>query len=646
MKKISMLCAIALCSTAAFSQTLITYGNSQVSKDEFLRAYNKNKPAVTDKEKSMRDYLELYTNFKLKVKAAQELHLDTITQIRYDIQNFRDQVTANYMGDEKGIQALVDEAALRSAKDVHVLLFSVPILPNAKPEDTVKAYAAAKELYNQLSKGNADYTETVTNISAKYAPVKYNDAGFITAFTLPYEYENIIYNLKPGSVSAPYRGTKGLYVFKVTEERPDAGKWRVAQILFAYPPDADYNTKLAVKEKADSIYGLLQRGLQFADAAKLYSDDRITYLTQGELQEFSTGKYEPAFESQVFKLKNNNDYTKPFETQYGYHIVKRLAQTPIPSDITDQTYQFDIKQKVMQDARMGSVKEKFGKEITVKTGFKRAAGVSDADLYRYADSMMKDPTIENTNAQPVSKKTVITFKDGSQVKGDEWLKFVREYRSNSEQKPETNKVLWDKFAAQSVLNYYTRNLEQYNADFNYQMQEFREGNLLFEIMERNVWGKAGADSAALRNYYNAHKENYKWAVSADVIIINCANEKAAIAAREKLKQGINITGIAEKSNNEAQADSGRYELSQLSEKNTAANTTVPYITEVRTNTDGTAYFIKYLKFYNTGDQRTFEEARGLVINDYQNVLEQLWITQLKAKYPVKYNEALFNTMLK
>lgn len=647
MKKFYMLCAMALCTGSAFSQTLIYYGNSEVSKDEFLRAYNKNKPTVTDKEKALRDYLELYTNFKLKVKAAQELHLDTVAQIRYDVQNFRDQVTENYMGDDKGIQALIDEGAARAAKDEHVLVFSVPVAADAKPEDTLKAYNAAKEIYSLLQKGPANYAESAASLSAKYVPVRYSDAGFITAFSLPYEFENLVYNTKPGSVSAPYRNAKGWYILKVTEERPDPGKWRVAQVLLAYPPNADNNTKLAVKQKADSVYGLIQKGLSFADAAKLYSDDRMTYMAQGELPEFSTGRYDAAFEAQVFKLAANNDMTRPFETPYGYHIVKRIAQTRVPAGKNDPTYQFDIKQKVMADSRMNDVKEKFARDIMVKTGYKKSAGVTESDLYRYADSMMKNPTIENTNDQPISKRTVITFKDGSQIKGDEWLKFVREVRSAPEQAAkESNKALWDKFATQSALNYYKRNLESYNNDFKYQMQEFREGNMLFEIMERNVWGKAGADNAALKAYYEAHKLNYKWAASADVVILNCANEKAAIKAVQGLNDNKSLTAIAEGSNNEVQADSGRYELSQIADKSMNPAGAVPKISDIIKNEDGTAVVIKYLRFYPGGEQRTFEEARGLVINDYQNVLEAQWVEKLKAKYPVRINEKLFSEMLK
>src|SRR4051812_2487566 len=115
---------LAGCILAAFNtsaQTLITYGNNTVSADEFFRAYNKNNTVVTDKEKSLREYLELYTNFKLKVKAASELRLDTLAHIKNDIAGFRTQVQDNYLTDEKAVSALYNEAFERGKKDIHVI---------------------------------------------------------------------------------------------------------------------------------------------------------------------------------------------------------------------------------------------------------------------------------------------------------------------------------------------------------------------------------------------------------------------------------------------------------------------------------------------------------------------------------------------
>ena len=639
MKKTFFLSAIFLFGCKAFSQPLFTYGNNTTGKEEFLRAYNKNKPVTTDKEKSIREYLTLYTNFKLKVKAAKDLRLDTLSQLKYDVQNFRDQIADNYLNDESLLQKLVKEAADRSAKDIHVLYFSVPVAEKATPADTLKAYNAAKDLYKQLKTGSTNYAEIVTNVSAKISPVNFSDAGYVTAFYLPYNIENIVYNTGVGNTSEPFKSKKGYNIFKIADARPDVGKWKIAQILFAYPPNAAYDIKLQIKEKADSVYNLLQKGLPFADAANTYSDDRMTYTNGGEMPEFTSGRFNTTFESKVFDLQKDSSFSKPFETEFGYHIVKRLSNTGLPTNLNDADFLMEIKQKVQLDPRINTVKEKFVKDITVKTGFKKSAAISDIILVKYADSLLKIPAAESEKFTPISNKNIFTFKDGTGVKAGKWFQYVKE--NNVDGTGRNNAELLQTFTSQNILNYYKKNLEVYNADFKYQMQEFIEGNMLFEIMERNVWSKAGADSVNLLNYYNANKNKYKWQESADVIIFNCSNEVVATEAINAMKNNKYWKDIAEKSNNQVQADSGRYEIEQLPTTKMQAGEFSPVIK----NADGTAAFVKFIKIHSANEQRNFSEARGLVINDYQNILEQKWVDGLRRKYFVTINEAVLKTML-
>src|SRR5450432_1968681 len=105
MKKIVVMVLVCLMASQVFSQTLFTYGPYAVSKDEFLRAYNKSKTPVADKEKALKEYMDLYSRFKLKVKTAEEQRLDTLQQMKYDLQNFKSQVEEGYMNDEKGLNA-------------------------------------------------------------------------------------------------------------------------------------------------------------------------------------------------------------------------------------------------------------------------------------------------------------------------------------------------------------------------------------------------------------------------------------------------------------------------------------------------------------------------------------------------------------
>ncbi len=637
MKKIYLLLVLAIGYTTGYAQAVFTYGPYVVSKDEFMRAYNKNNSPVSDKETSVREYLELYSNFKLKVRAAEELRLDTLPQIQYDIANFRHQVEENYMSDEKGTARLLDEAFYRSQKDLHVLHFSTTV--PALAADSLLAIRRMEAVYAALNANETDY-----RMIAEKNDVKYGDLGFLTVFSVPYEFENIIYSLKPGQASKLYRSKKSWHVFKLVEERKSAGKWKVAQILFSFPPDAGENIRASIVKKADSVYNLLQNGADFSRLAKELSDDKLTYMKGGEMPEFGTGRYRPEFEKEVFRLQSDNEITRPFSTAFGVHIVKRIAFAATPTEKESNSLQFELKQKLMQDSRINESKEAFARSVISQIGFKRSALVKDAELFRDADSIARSAS-PDPGIYPVSKKVIISFKKGS-VSGKEWLSYVRDFKSNNEQyKGESNQEIWKRFETYSALEYYKKHLEEYNADFQYQMKEFREGNMLFEIMERNVWGKAAADSAGLKQLYEAEKSKYKWAASADVIIFSCANEKLANETLRDVKGGKYWKQITENADGAVQADSGRYELTQITDPAVLATPVNNSYSSVLKNADGTATFVKYITVYPPDQQRSFDEARGLVINDYQAILEKKWLEELRKRYPVKINEPVVKQLI-
>ncbi len=639
MKKFYGLILLAAIGTSAQAQNFIQYGNQSISKEEFLRAFNKNKTEEEDKENAIKEYVDLYTNFKLKVKAAEELRLDTLSQIQFDVANFRGQVIDNYLNDDKGIDRLKDEAFSRSQKDLHVLHFSIPVPAGA---DTMKANKSINELYAAL-KSNSDDKAAFQSIFIKDANLKSSDFGFITAFSIPYQYENIVYALKPGEVSKPYRSKSAWHIFKLKEERPNVGRWRIAQILIAVPEKSTAEMQAAAKAKAETIYKELKEGGSFQHIARDRSDDRTSNLQGGELPEFTTGTYSPDFESEVFKLANDGDLSEPFQTNFGYHIVKRIAFRPTPKDKSDEIFMNDLKQKVLKDERVNAEKERFNKQVMADMGLKKTKDAKESELFRFADSLLKNPSEAQVKNYSISNKKILHFKKGAAT-GLDWLNYVLDSRAAGHVLP--NAELWNKFMMYAAMNYYKNNLEQYNPEFAFQMKEFKEGNMLFEIMERNVWSKASNDNEGLQNYYNTHTGNYRWAASADVLIFNCTSVKDAENTLTALKKGKNWRVLSTELNETVQADSGRYELTQIAGVNQAALPVRDSYSAIVSNVDGSSTFVKYVNVYAANQPRSFEEARGLVINDYQQQLEQDWIAQLRKKYPVKVNSAILKEIIK
>jgi peptidyl-prolyl cis-trans isomerase SurA len=642
MKKMYLLLALLPGVTRLFSQTIFTYGNIPVGKEEFLRAYNKNKTPVTDNEKALREYLDLYSKFKLKVKAAYALRLDTLQQLKFDMKSFSSQVEEGYMNDEKRTNALMDEAIERGQKDIHLIHFYAALNTVTNPADSLKAFKAMDEVVQALKEDKTDYNTIAQKISEKYLPVTGKDIGYITVFSLPYAMENLVYNLKPGGVTGIYHSKNGLHVFKNADERKSMGKWKIAQILFAIPPYATATQIKEIEKRADSVYTLLIAGADFKTLAKQFSEDMLTASNGGEMAEFGTGKFEMGFETKVFELQKDGDISKPIYTGDGYHIVKRLQQHPIPADKSDEAFTYELKQKIAKDTRINSAKENFLKEITVKTGYKRNAAVKDADLFKYADSVAANKKV---GTYPINNKIIFSFTKAN-IKVAEWLNFVKDYKLNADvYKGETNASLLDKFISTSILEYYRNHLSEFNADFNYQMKEFKEGNMLFEIMERKVWGKASIDSIGLKQYYDAYKTKYRWDSSAAILLFNCSDINVANEAIEALNNGKEWKEIAEQSEGKIQSDSGRYELTQLQLPADKKVTVGLISTPVVNNTDNTTSFVKVLHLFPANQQRSFSEAKGLVINDYQNYLEEKWVAELKKMYPVKVNETVFQSLL-
>jgi peptidyl-prolyl cis-trans isomerase SurA len=625
--------------SGAFAQVLFTYGPDKVTRQEFLRAYNKNKNANVDQPTSLRDYLDLYIKFKLKVKAAQELRLDTLPSLIAEYTNFRSQIEESYLDDDKTVDQLVQEAFRRSQEDIRVNHLFIPLPASA---DSSKALAAVESVKQRLA-SKQSFSEIANQLQNLGINASAGDIGYITVFSLPYVYENVIYQLKDGEVSAPVRAKNGFHIFQRIGKRKAAGKMKAAQILVAIPAEATEEQRRSAQRRADSIYKVLKAGASFEELAKTHSDDKMTYMTGGVMPEFGTGKYDIGFESRVFALKNNGDITEPFLTPFGYHIVKQIERKPVSSDITDPNVVFALKQQVQQDSRIAVAREKFIADVLKKIQFKKNAAVKGEELLRITDSFMNNPNYRFPTGK-INGKTILHSFTNGKATVDEWLRFARENRFDNSGKPVPYPDLMNKFVASTATAYYRKRLEDFSPEFKFQLQEFKEGNMLFEIMERNVWQKASLDTPGLKKHYEQNRGKYLWEPSAQAILVTAANAKLADEVAEAIRKSKDHHRVLQQFTNDVQFDSGRFELNQIPVRDRTnfqeGLVTAPVVNE----SDGTSSFAVIIKLLPGKQQRSFEEARGLVINDYQTILEQRWIESLKKKYPVKINEAVFAQM--
>ncbi len=278
-----------------------------------------------------------------------------------------------------------------------------------------------------------------------------------------------------------------------------------------------------------------------------------------------------------------------------------------------------------------------------KTKFKKNPAVNKALLFQYADSV----TLVAENRKYSIAKIVLFSFAGMSVKVNEWYNYIKEYKLNWQvYKGESYDELLERFIAKTVTEYYRKHLEDYDPEFKYQLQEFKEGNLMFEMMGRKVWNKSKDDEAALKAFYEANKDHFLWGESADVILINAKSYAYADYASENMKTGQYWKKITDNSEGMIQGDSGRYEISQLPVKPGTKLVAGAITAVLKSNTDNGASFVKLIKLYPANLQRNFDEAKSLVINEYQKQLEENWMGELAKKYPVKINKAVFDSLLK
>ncbi len=640
LKYISVATCFVLLFFSTSAQTLFTYGGEPVTVAQFVSAYNKNN-AGAKSTKALQEYLNLYIASRLKIKEAKELRYDTLSQLKADLENLRSQIINPYLIDQDAVNKLVNEAYSRSQKDIHLahIFISVKDLTAAEEKEAEKK---VEEVKAALKKGTSDKNYSFTKIAQQYSDdpsVKMNggDLGWVTVFSLPYELENLAYATPVGTTSSVYQSKAGYHIFKNLGERKALGRMKAAQILLAFPPNADEATKKNIKKLADSLYSRLTKGDDFATLATQYSNDAFSASAGGSIPEFGVGQYDPVFETILFGQLKNGEISKPFLTSYGYHIVKRITRVPVPALKNDAKAMAALREKVEGDDRMKTTKDAVANKVLNSVNFRKEA-FRPEDLWAFSDSVMD---FKITGAPlPIKNETpLFTIGEETTTAGN-WIVYAQTFRYKSDGSGlKAYPLLWDEFVKTTALDYYRAHLENFNEGFRNQLAEFKDGNLFFEIMQRKIWTPSQTDSTALQNYYNQHRKEYQWGKSVDAVIFYASDAAAAQQLRDSLKKNATSwKNLVAATNEKVAADSGRFEIalipSAIKTDLKKGELTLPVTNE----SDHTSSFAYIINLHSAAAPRSFAEAKSLVTNDYQAALDKEWIVELKKKYPVVMNE--------
>ena len=383
--------------------------------------------------------------------------------------------------------------------------------------DTTAARIKKQDVMQRLKKGE-DFLQVALQLSDDPTiKTTKGELGYITVFTLPYEFENAIYTTPVGKYSSVVISKTGYHLFKNISERKAFGKIKAQQILLATPPGADEITKKKLALLADSLYNRIIAGDNFDQLATTFSSDYISAATGGMMAEISVGQYDPVFEKALLALPKDGSISKPFLTAHGWHILKRTSIIPVVTDISNKSNLQELQVKIIADSRAKSSGDFINKLVREKAPLK---------IYPYNDAAMKEVTdsiLDQKTMTEAGRKITFTtplFSIGDSVyTTTTWLTYaITHHQKENHSGVRPYEEVQKEFLDFALYNYYRDNLEDFNEEFHNQMMEFKDGNLFFEIMQQEIWNKAQTDSTALIALYEKNKKSYTWNQCADAVL--------------------------------------------------------------------------------------------------------------------------------
>ncbi len=646
MKKYFLFSAILIATVVGYAQDkkdpiILTIAGENIPKSEFERVYrkNNNKDSAFDK-KAVEEYLELYINYKLKVKEALELGMDTVKSFIDELSGYRKQLAQPYLVDKSVGENLLHEAYDRLKTDVRASHILIKCDPNALPKDTIEAYNKAMKVRGEAMKGDFNA------IAKKYSDdpsAKDNggDLGFFTAMQMVYPFESAAYSIKSGEISAPVRTRFGYHIIKVIETRPAQGEVKVEHIMIKSATGSKPEDSLNAVKKIYEIYDSLRAGSKFEDLARVYSEDQSSAKNGGVLPAFGTGRMVPEFEKAAFALKNTGSFSEPVKTSYGWHIIKLVEKKGIG---TYEELQADLKQKVQKDSRSELSKSTMISRIKSKYNFAENQKAKDAFMKSIDTTLMQGKwTADKAAGMNATMFTLGTNKYSQ----DEFAKYLVDHQVKHESNGMPSVMaanMYNDWVKESALAYEETKLDSLYPDFRNLMQEYRDGILLFELTDKKVWSKAVKDTVGLREFYEKNKNNYMWPQRIDATIYTCSDENVAKEAHKLMKKIDDDDTLMSKINKNSQL-SLQVKSGKFVKKENDVIDMVAWKTGITPDMkhDNQIVFVN-VKSVIPPSNKSLEEAKGIITADYQNLLEKEWISTLRAKYPYKVHKDVVDSI--
>jgi peptidyl-prolyl cis-trans isomerase SurA len=637
MRYIAVILFCALAATPALSQskkgktpaTVFTVNKKAVTTGEFIYLYRKNhqnKPEEFTREK-IQEYLDLFINFKLKVEEARARGYDTTAAFNKEYNSYKEELRKPYLPDNTLSDSLARQTYERMKEDVNASHILIEVKADATPQDTLAAYNKIMDLRMQAM-GGADFGKLASQYSEDpSARSNRGNLGYFTAMQMVYPFESAAYRTKTGEISMPVRTRFGYHLVKVEDRRPARGEVEVSHIMIRTGDGKD-NDK--TKNTIFEVYDQVRAGVKWEELCKQYSEDPGSKDNGGRLRPFGSGAMAsvPAFEQVAFALNKPGDVSDPFQTQFGWHIMRLERKIPLAPYAEMATA---LKTRVNRDERTQISRQALQAKLRRDFDWKENAAAKTHVLAQ-ADTSLRHAKWKAPAGYP--DQEVLFTLQGKPVRSAEFLSYVAGNQRPSSQQPDKYfESLYNNFIDSRITMLLEERIMRNNPDFQMLLTEYYEGILLFDIMEKEVWNKASADSVGQEKFFRENMAKYKAGERARAVLYSASSRDTRDQLLARVQAGDTTQLDAYVLTNKLRTEAANFEKDEK-----AVISKVNWAKGVYGAENNGVFYVVWIKGILAPGSKTFQEARPSVISDYQGFLEKEWLGRLKKKFPVKLDK--------
>ncbi|KWW32154.1 MAG: peptidyl-prolyl cis-trans isomerase SurA [bacterium P3] len=686
-----ILTALLLCGPVHAQQSndpvLLEIGAQKIRRSEFVRDFLRSigqdsvaaSAACTyEKRQKLEEYARLFVNFRTKLADAYALGYDTLPSLRRELATYRQELAQPYLMDSVTLLRIMREAYERN----HYALHAAHILIRMEQrQDSVAAWQMAMEAYNRAVSGEDFYAlaaefnqRQLTEQQRLYYhknPAE-GDLGCFTAFDMVYPFESAAYSLQPGEVSKPVHTRFGYHVIKLFAKVPFYGNVSLRHIWVREGGNASRG-----RARIQLAYEQLKSGQSFVEVYSNISDDAGNpNHPEGLMADMTCHQLPPEYVEHLALLQHEGDYSEPFQTSYGWHIIQLIRRDTIPSlEALMPLY----KQRMTRDMRGNMPREEFivrnlekyhfidytktlgtWKQVEGEWRFtaarkndRRAAPASSLDaVVAIATDSLFDKRWVFDSASLVDHRPLMSL-DGQLYTTDDFCRYLALNQQLGIRRNLASYIAqrYQNFIGEMLTRYVDARLETDNPDFREVMDEYRHGLMIFAYNDDKIWSRASADSAGLQQFYDARQvqleydnlddEVYFWNSRARTNVYTVADStlltsaKAAKimskAVKKKWTSSLTRDALQKALKGDGHVDT-HLELFEDGRQSTL--TSGEWRPGVYLHPDGKGYIILHVESIMPPEPKKLSEARGYYLNDYQNELERRHVEQLRRQYNV------------